>query len=229
MLWEQFLRALEKEINWDNYTDSDVSRTENLVGEFCRRPSEVAAAIRVLLSKDHLYKAYLPHVEYPRPFMDKFVLHIDAEDRFRVRLHRFRAGQMPGLGNTSPTVHDHRWPYTTFVLQGSYIETLYESETVGDRIELRPGKRRTLARGCLNSLAPGLLHQTCNDREEETCVTFFVRGPAVLEQSRVWLASEERFRLLRGRNDQVAHQLLAIEKALVSGDANAGTIAGAFS
>src|SRR5262245_44910701 len=165
-------------------------------------------------------------MEYPRPFMDKFVLHIDERDRFRIRVHRFRAGSPRGLRSDAPTIHDHRWNFSTFVLRGGYNETIFDAGADGPPT---PHHTHALVEGSVNSVRSGVLHATVNDHKSHPCITLFVRGRAVLPTNRVWDWEKQRFRILAGREDQLRVQLKAIADFVSGVDNEGGVLPRAYS
>jgi predicted metal-dependent enzyme (double-stranded beta helix superfamily) len=208
MDWQSFLRRLDREIDWDVHDPDDVRTLEELVCELAADRDVIADAVAQLASNDEMFFDYLPHVEYPRPFMDKFLLHMDRDDRFRVRVHSFRFGSPVGIGRAAPTIHDHRWNFTTYVLSGSYVETVYRFET-NDPAPTAIDSRR-LSAGHVRSLASGVLHQTVNDSTHAECLTLFVRGKSRRDISRVWDPEAGAFRILMGRGEQVRAELTRI-------------------
>ena len=229
MDFQSFVASLEHDVDWTAHTRGDVARIEQLITEFARDGNAVATAIRHLLSDTDRFASYLPHVEYPRPFMDKFLLYMDPRDRFRIRLHRFRAGTVHGIGAAHPTIHDHRWHFTSRILLGHYSETIFDALQVTDTTwELKPRSSRQHLQGSTYSLAPGILHQTVNDGEHP-CLTLFVRGRSVTAANRVWNPAESRFTPLLTRSEQVADQMHRISTALLSRDANLARPASLFS
>ena len=217
MGWDEFLRCLEQEIDWKSHDTSDVLALEKLLKEFGNNSQAVVQAINSLSDDSTLFDRYLPHVEYPRPFMDKFILHIDTQDRFRIRIHRFRPGAPMGVDARTPSIHDHRWHFTTFVLSGSYCETIFNevgNDACPNNYTPKIETCRRLNRGDIKSLSAGILHQTVNDDLTEPCITLFVRGQARAPHSRVWDERAHEFRTLSGRRTQVARELASISDSV---------------
>ena len=109
------------------------------------------------------------------PMMDKFVLFRDLKDRFRLRLHFFRAGyfDMP---------HNHRWSYASVILRGGYKHVLYGNEVALEEemaLEaLEPRMVRYEDEGASYVLHNSWTHAI--QARNET-VSMIIRGPAVSE------------------------------------------------
>ncbi|MCX5402280.1 hypothetical protein [Streptomyces sp. NBC_00102] len=111
-------------------------------------------------------------------FMDKLVLHDDPEHGFRVRLHRFRAGYFD-------RPHNHRWPFASAILAGSYRHTQYGSD--GDfesasAENLRPLQIRTENVGDWYVLDHTAVHSVT---AEAGTISLVLRGPAAKDSFRI--------------------------------------------
>ena len=210
--WRQFIRFLETEVDWEDFWQTH----EPLEKELRRLSLDravIAERIRSL-SADGSLEYLLPHMEYPRPVMDKFLLHMDTGDRFRIRIHRFKS-QEANRG-IQPTIHDHRWHYSTIVLAGGYAEEIFGIETTeGGAKDVKVLRRHLLAVNVTNSLPPRVPHRTTNSSADEDCITLFIRGRSEYLTSRVYDSRERRFRELYGRPIRIATELSKISNLIV--------------
>jgi hypothetical protein len=156
-------------------------------------------------------------MECPRQIMDKLILYMDSSDRFRVRLHRFKSRIQNG--GLKPTVHTHRWWYSTIVLRGSYKEHLYNVEDENPELgkaKISIANTRELKREQTASLLPNLPHQTVNDSDEEPCITLFVRGKSFYRTSRVYDLETGNFKLLHGLKSQLRLELKSLADTITA-------------
>jgi predicted metal-dependent enzyme (double-stranded beta helix superfamily) len=217
MSWEELIEYLSRDIDWHDPSAGQFQLLETALCEIARSPQEIVKRVNAIIVDDTLFRSYQPHMECPRQFMDKFILYMDSSDRFRVRLHRFKSRlQNRGL---KPTVHTHRWWYSTIVLRGSYTEHLYNVE--GENPELGKAKisianTRELKRGQTASLLPNIPHQTVNDSVEEPCITLFVRGKSFYPASKVYDPETGDFKLLHGLQSQLRQELKSLADTLTA-------------
>lgn len=204
MTWEELVEYLNDEINWDEPNAQEFQKVERALSELARTPDQVAERVYGITHDRKLFREYMPHMECPRPCMDKFILHMDPDDRFRIRLHRFKP-QIQNRG-AQPTIHSHRWAYSTVVLNGGYTEYLYnvEAEDMNTMTaKLVVTEKHDLRKGDTNSLMPQLPHRTVNESDSETCATLFVRGKSLYKTNTVYDPETYKFRVLHGMNDQL--------------------------
>lgn len=102
---------------------------------------------------------------------DRVVIYEDPEDRFRVRLNRWRG--------VPETPHNHRFPFSARVLSGQYRHALYGDveqflERDSDR-PLLPHLVRVERAGDCYSITEQMVHQTT---AEPDTMSILVRGPA---------------------------------------------------
>jgi hypothetical protein len=203
--WKYFIDRLSSEIEWNNLEDGGLQKLEALMQELFSDPRVIADLLVAIPRDCRTFADYLPHMEYPRPVMDKFVLHMDPNDRFRVRMHRFKT-EAENRG-AEAWVHDHRWHYSTLIVSGTYEETVYDVTDEPDGSQtLTPIKRHVLTKGMSNSLKAGIPHLTTNPAHDEPCLTLFVRGPSITHANRVYDNRRKRFQELLGRPAQIRRE-----------------------
>ncbi len=105
--------------------------------------------------------------------LDKIILYDDPSG-WRLRLHIF----LPGYFDRP---HNHRWTYSSRILYGSYIHTLYGAEEQFDSDDidiatLRPRMTRTESTGSFYTLHHTVIHSVTAQPYTTSVV---VRGPAI--------------------------------------------------
>lgn len=111
-------------------------------------------------------------------FLDKLVLHDDTEHGYRIRAHLFRDGYFD-------RPHDHRWPFASMILTGSYRHTQYGSNagfTDIDPADLRPLSVRTERPGDWYALHHTAVHSVT---AQSGTLSLVLRGPAVKDSFRI--------------------------------------------
>ncbi|MEV0484515.1 hypothetical protein AB0I69_28370 [Streptomyces sp. NPDC050508] len=111
-------------------------------------------------------------------FLDKVVLHNDKEHGYRIRAHLFREGYFD-------RPHDHRWPFASMILTGSYRHTQYgDNSGFADAApeDLRPLSVRTEHAGNWYALHHTAVHSVS---AEEGTLSLVLRGPAVKDSFRI--------------------------------------------
>jgi predicted metal-dependent enzyme (double-stranded beta helix superfamily) len=129
---------------------------------------------------------------------------MDPQDRFRIRLHRFKT-QIQNQ-EAQPKIHNHRWWYSTLVLKGGYTEYVYsveEEDMQNMTAKLKVLAKHDLKEGDTNSLRAQLPHRTVNESDTETCITLFVRGKSIYDTNTVYDPETGKFRILRGQEPQL--------------------------
>jgi hypothetical protein len=150
-------------------------------------PAVAAASTKVLdqLSADRALLGDLTDAVVDNPhlaglcehydILDKIVLH-DDPDGWRVRLHVFLDGYFD-------RPHNHRWTYTSRILSGSYIHTLYGTDQdFTDEVDvaaLSPRLVRVEEPGDTYTLHHSMIHSVTAYGE---AMTLIVRGPAVKDR-----------------------------------------------
>lgn len=189
MDWKAFLAALEAEIDWSDasYLERQAATVEQILGVVADSPGLINERTEQILADDELFGRLAPHMNYPRILMDKFVLHIDEADRFRVRLHRFKTKRQNG--GAVEKVHFHKWHCSTVILRGAYRERQFEileTDEAAHTASLEVAVEHELRSGRSNSLPAGRPHQVINDSDTDPCLTLFIRGASVLPSARIF-------------------------------------------
>lgn len=178
--WDSFIAYLNREIDWSDPSMRPYGFVEQALAAIAAFPKEIEARTRHIAETPELFRAYAPHMNYPRILMDKFMLYMDPEDRFRVRLHRFKSKRQNGTAVEK--VHSHKWPMSTIILSGSYEERIYNIDDQDEEAKtatLSLMKAHELSPGAVNSLPAYVPHQVLNHLEDEPVFTLFVRGPSL--------------------------------------------------
>jgi hypothetical protein len=111
-------------------------------------------------------------------FLDKVVLHNDKEHGYRIRAHLFRDGYFD-------RPHDHRWPFASMILTGSYRHTQYGDNSNFADVDpdnLRPLSIRTERPGDWYALHHTAVHSVS---AEAGTLSLVLRGPAVKDSFRI--------------------------------------------
>jgi hypothetical protein len=174
-------------VDWDNFQEAGA-----LTREFARQLGCDRARLRALVmnARTDPTLRYLAEKHHELQYI---VLH-DALDRgLRVRLHRFACG-------LEDVPHNHRFSFSSFILAGSYVHTLYELQCEPKegsrelwRLEQPPGTTSAdrpqvsvfgLTTAMINpqvagsaySLHHGTVHKTAMPHSD--AFSIFIRGPA---------------------------------------------------
>lgn len=178
-----------------------------LLREMAKSVDEIADRFRHVLQDGELFKAYSPHHEYPRPNMDKFVIYMDPEEKFRVRVHKFQRRRDNIM--VTPHVHDHRWCISSLILSGAYTEKKYrivEFDQEAGRAVLALDKETVFAAGDVNSVLSEIPHSATNDSDHEDCYTLFVRGKSIVRNARVFELKTHTYHWAHGFKDALLNQ-----------------------
>jgi hypothetical protein len=189
MDWKAFQAALETEVDWSDpdYLDRQAPTIEQILRDAADSPELLNERTEQILADGELFARLAPHMNYPRILMDKFVLHLDDADRFRVRLHRFKTRKQNG--GAVEKVHFHKWHCSTVILRGAYRERQFEileTDEAARTARVEVALEHELPAGRANSLPAGRPHQVINDSDTDPCLTLFVRGPSVLRCARIF-------------------------------------------
>lgn len=181
MSWLDFVRSLEREVDWaaEDYALTQAPVVEEILATAAQNRGILRERTEEIVADEALFSSLAPHSNYPRILMDKFVIHVDHDDRFRVRLHRFKTQW--ANGGAVEKVHSHKWDCSTVILSGSYREQQFEVLDLDEEARTCKVERlreHVLTPGSTNSLPVGLAHQVINDSDDEPCLTLFVRGPS---------------------------------------------------
>ncbi|WUS99718.1 hypothetical protein OHA46_24910 [Streptomyces sp. NBC_00708] len=187
--WNDFVTALRGEVDWrdGSYMERQASVVEEILRAAAARPEIFAERTDEILADGELFRSLAPHSAYPRILMDKFVLHSEPGNGFRIRLHRFKTRLQNG--GAQERVHYHKWHCSTVMLRGGYRERQFEvlrTDEEASESLLREDLEHSLAEGESNSLPAGRPHQVINDSDTDPCLTLFVRGPSVLRAARIF-------------------------------------------
>jgi hypothetical protein len=187
--WRELTDALSTQVDWrdGHYLERQAPIVEEILRAVAASPGLIEERTAEILTNDELFARLAPHMNYPRILMDKFVLYIDPQDRFRVRLHRFKTTVQNG--NAIEKVHYHKWHCSTVILRGAYTERQFEILDCDERArtaQLRVALTHVLNEGGSNSLPALRPHQVINESDTEPCLTMFVRGPSLQPHARIF-------------------------------------------
>jgi hypothetical protein len=104
--------------------------------------------------------------------IDKIILYDHLERGIRIRLHIYPPRHFDGP-------HNHRWPFTAFVLSGSYTHRLFAADATMDEtlnlLALKPMFIREEARAGTYTIGPRAVHSVVAG---PNTVSLILRGPA---------------------------------------------------
>lgn len=211
--WADFIRYLETEIDWYNPSacEQNFRQVEMALKSIAAFPGEIKQRCADIADTPDLFNAYAKHMNYPRILMDKFMLHMDDDDRFRVRIHRFKSKAQNGIAVEK--VHSHKWVMSTIILRGSYEEKVFDIHALDEQAgtaDLSLKSARRLAPGDTNSLPALVPHQVINHSDNEPAITLFVRGPSINEAARIFDVEAGKFYRTYSPDRQLKEGLLAI-------------------
>lgn len=192
--WKEFIKFLEQEVNWDEPTLEQSLKVEYALRQISKYPKEFELRCNEIISNEELFNQYKHHSNYPRITMDKFMLYMDPEERFRVRLHRFKCKKLNG--ESTAKVHSHKWIYSSIILKGSYNNKKYKILEIDDKnmkATLTLDKEYTLEVGDTDSGLLNEAHQTINESDDENCITLFVRGKSIEDGAKIFNLEKETF------------------------------------
>lgn len=210
MNWQEFIKALD-DVHWgdEQYVERQAPIVEQILAEVAREPDLLRERTEQIVEDEALFDELLPHMNYPRTLMDKFVIHLDPEDRYRVRLHRFWPKR--ATGDVIEDVHDHKWNMSTVLLTGSYSENRFEVLSCDEEkmtADVRLRSTQLLTAGETSSLRVRVPHQITNQSMDEPCLTLFVRGPSMLKNARIFDTEKGTFYNTFSPKPQVREGLL---------------------
>ncbi len=207
MQWDDFIRQLQHDIDWTSPTIEQLGSVEDLLQKVGRNVDSIAKRFLQVTESDELFSAYSAHHEYPRPNMDKFVIYMDDLDRFRIRIHKFQRRTDNLM--VMPSIHDHRWCFSSLILTGSYRECRYDIHNFDPTSKtafLSLAQDHVLSAGDVNSILPGVPHSATNESDVEDSYTLFVRGRTIVRDSRVFDLNANSFYWAFGFRDALANQ-----------------------
>lgn len=211
--WDEFIGRLSSDFDWDRPDAPMMKRLEALLKGLTDPQAMVANELSRIIGDPARLATYLPHIEYPRPGWDKFILWMDPSDRFRVRLHRFKPSAQVEEGDN--TIHDHRWPFCSLILKGSYRETTYKIVRIDEARRtavIEPATEKEVPAGSVNWSLPGVPHLTANENE---CFSLFVRGRSLIKFSRVFDIEAQTFRPEFGLTDEICQVMNGMAARIV--------------
>jgi hypothetical protein len=203
--WKTFIGYLSNAVEWqapEKFMEN-AQKIEGALVQIANHPEAIGHRGEEILENAELFERYQKHCNYPRVIMDKFILYMDPENRFRVRLHRFKTRAQNGGAVDRP--HSHKWPMCTIMLRGSYTETVYDVKEIDERTKfarITPSCSRRITPGMTNSLDYGCIHQTDCD-SDEPAITLFVRGPDFASAARIYPIGENRYYETYGPDQQL--------------------------
>lgn len=204
--WDEFVGTLATEVDWSDsdYIGRQAVIVEQILHEAAVVPEMIQERVDRILADDDLFTSLAPHMNYPRILMDKFILYMDPQVDFRIRLHRFKTRRQNG--GAVEKVHYHKWDCSTVMLRGSYRERQFSIAKIDEQLEfaqLDLDFEHVLNSGCTNSLPAGRPHQVINDSETEPCITLFIRGSSILPEARIFDVQRQSFYNTYGPEQQL--------------------------
>ena len=155
-------------IDWDDF-NAISANTRQVLQELADNPLIILRAAREVQANEHLF-ALCEHYD----ILDKVVLYDGP--RFRVRLHVFASGYFD-------RPHEHRWSYSSVVLSGGYMHTVFMRPEQLDKSfsvkRLEPLMMRWEGVGSIYTLHPMSIHAVSPD---PGTVSLIVRGPAIKDR-----------------------------------------------
>jgi hypothetical protein len=157
-----------KLLNWDDVEQVSEITQQTLL--FLSQPYILHELINNML-KDKALLKLCEHYD----FFDKFVLYREGQNRFRIRLHIF----LEDSHKDRP--HHHRWIYSSLILKGEYIHSLYGCIDDFSQNPIQPGRLKPFlvqkeSLGSHYTLTHNIIHAV----DALPCtVTLFIRGPVL--------------------------------------------------
>ncbi|GLY99803.1 hypothetical protein [Actinoplanes sp. NBRC 103695] len=157
-------------VDWDN-TASILTAAEHLFDAVTGHPGLLADLLDHLTG-DPALRAMCEGYD----FMDKLVLYDSPDHRIRLRLHRYRPGYFD-------RPHNHRWPFASRILRGTYLHRLYGSDEQftedTDPDQLTPLLERVEHPGSTYALHHTSVHTV---QAEADSISLLLRGPAAKDR-----------------------------------------------
>lgn len=203
--WNAFVGALD-DLDWNSESTEHIQKVNGLLKLVYESKSIVTDRTREILASDEEYETLKSYHSYPRILMDKLVLYLDPEDRFRIRLHRFNAQRH--TGGTKEKTHSHKWSAFSLILQGGYTEEMFainEMRIDDGYAQISLEERALRVAGDVDYKPAGRPHNVANESQNEPCFSLFIRGPSLkpygvmfdMEDNscRPWHAAEDSLRI----------------------------------
>lgn len=157
-------------LDWDD-TGSILRTAETIFDAIAREPGLLTALLDNLATDAHL-RAMCEGYD----FMDKLVLYDSPDHQIRLRLHLYRSGYFD-------RPHNHRWPFASRILRGSYLHRLYGRDDQftedTDPDQLTPILERVERPGSTYALQHTSVHTV---QAEADSISLLLRGPAAKER-----------------------------------------------
>ncbi|MFB8086912.1 hypothetical protein [Streptomyces sp. NPDC055992] len=179
-----------RDLDWDDLSAVAAAAERSFQQLTAERWSSLAALLQALPTD-----AALVEMCESYDFLDKLVLHDDPEQRYRIRLHRFRPGYFD-------RPHNHRWSFASAILTGSYVHTQYGSDAEFDTAtadRLRPLQIRTERAGDWYVLHHTAVHSVT---AEAGTISLVLRGPAAKRSFRIIDAPTGGSFIVKGAKDE---------------------------
>lgn len=204
--------------DWADLVDT-TSRNERIL----RRVASNRAHLRALIERLQDDESLFAMCEKDE-FRYKLVLYTDPRRKFRLRLHMWRSG-------FTDCAHGHRFNYTTFLLNGGYRHTLYDSDQnlypqqlrdipevhfnvddpkIQNFIDFRRIKQTfvcTIEKGQCYTQHHSLLSSTVTQPDT---ISLFIRGPAQRDSSIQWDVEANTIIWRRGVTDLTPEQRMRV-------------------
>lgn len=203
--WNTFVSELDA-LDWEKDTAEHDGAVRELLGNVYENKSIVTDRTREILASEDEYEKLKPYHSYPRILMDKLVLYVDPEDRYRIRLHRFNS--LRHTAGAKEKTHSHKWPAFSLILKGSYTEEMFKVNELridDGYADIDLEERASRVAGDVDYKPAGRPHNVANESPEEPCFSLFIRGPSLMpygvmfdvedKACRPWHAAEDSMRI----------------------------------
>ena len=151
----------------------------------CQTPTQLRKLILDIPNNEELF-SYSAHYEG----VDKLVLWNSDDKKMQVRLHIYSSRSYNNANNQIDIAkaHNHRWNFSTRILSGGYLHTIYRMELLATgKYCLDPVMIRRESIGSSYTLHHSQYHSII---EEPNTVSLIVRGP--IEKEYFQVATDER-------------------------------------
>ncbi|ROO63076.1 hypothetical protein EDC02_5089 [Micromonospora sp. Llam0] len=157
-------------VDWNN-TGSILHTAGSIFDAITHEPGLLTALLDNLATDTHLRTMCEDY-----DFMDKLVLYDSPDHQIRLRLHLYRTGYFD-------RPHNHRWPFASRILRGSYLHRLYGRDDHftedTDPDTLTPIMERVERPGSTYALHHTSVHTV---QAEADSISILLRGPAAKER-----------------------------------------------
>lgn len=157
-------------VDWDD--TGSILRTAESIFDAITHESDLLTTLLDNLATDTHLRAMCEGYD----FMDKLVLYDSLDHQIRLRLHLYRSGYFD-------RPHNHRWPFASRILHGSYLHRLYGRDDQftedTDPDTLTPILERVERPGSTYALQHTSVHTV---QAEADSISILLRGPAAKER-----------------------------------------------